>query len=171
MKIRLKNPFRVRKKTIISISIGILIGLLIGFAIQEIRAQSVNSYSGLSQAKELSVIQGNSVLSVSEPALPYKSVQHINMVITAYSSTPWQTDSTPFITASGDTVKDGIVANNLLPFGTEIRMPELYGDKVFVVQDRMHWRMGYYRLDIWFPETQEAKNFGKKSTKIEVLED
>ena len=171
MKIKLKNPFRVRKKTIISISIGILIGLLIGFAIQEIRAQSVSSYSELPQAKELSVIQGNSVLSVSEPALPSKPVQCINMVITAYSSTPWQTDSTPFITASGATVKDGIVANNLLPFGTEIRMPELYGDKVFVVQDRMHWRMGYYRLDIWFSETQEAKNFGKKSTKIEVLED
>jgi 3D (Asp-Asp-Asp) domain-containing protein len=92
------------------------------------------------------------------------------MIITAYSSTPEQTDSTPFITASGKNVADGIVANNMLPFGAKIRITEVYGDKVFTVEDRMHQRKGNYHLDIWFPEYLEAKNFGAKITYIEVLE-
>jgi len=162
-----KSSFKSKNILIIA---EILISIVIaGLVIQEIKAQASGSSFDLSQAKELSVIQSNSVLSVSDPSLPYK-VRKINVVITAYSSTPWQTDSTPFITASGTRVKEGIVANNLLSFGTEIRIPELYGDKIFVVQDRMHWRKGYYHIDIWFPETQEAKNFGRKITYIEVLE-
>jgi 3D (Asp-Asp-Asp) domain-containing protein len=92
------------------------------------------------------------------------------MMVTAYSSTPDQTDDTPFITASGKHVADGIIANNMLPFGTKVRFPALYGDKIFVVQDRMHSRKGLYHADIWFADTQEAKEFGAKITNIEVLE-
>jgi len=88
---------------------------------------------------------------------------------TAYSSTPEETDEDPFITASGIWVKDGIVANNLLPFGTKIRLPELYGDKVFVVEDRMNSRKGYYHFDIWFASKKEALQFGAKNTYVEVL--
>ena len=90
--------------------------------------------------------------------------------MTGYSSCPMETDSTPFITASGKFVEDGIVANNLFPFGTRIRIPELYGDKVFIVEDRMHWRKGYYHVDIWFPAKEEALEFGSKRTYIEVLD-
>ena len=100
----------------------------------------------------------------------FKVTKKIKMVVTAYSSTPGQTDSTPFITASGENVADGIVANNMLPFGTKIRIPEVYGNKVFVVEDRMHQRKGKYHLDIWFPKYSQAKNFGAKITYIEVLE-
>lgn len=92
------------------------------------------------------------------------------MIITAYSSTEDQTDSTPFITASQKQVADGIVANNMLPFGTEVKIPELYGDKVFTVEDRMHYRKGYYHLDIWFPTREEAEEFGVKKAYIEVIE-
>lgn len=92
------------------------------------------------------------------------------MIITAYSSTEDQTDSTPFITASGKTVADGIVANNLLPFGTQIKIPELYGDKIFIVEDRMHSRKGYYHLDIWFNTREEAKEFGVREAYIEVVQ-
>lgn len=100
---------------------------------------------------------------------PFEVVKKIKMIVTAYSSTPEQTDDTPFITASGKNVADGIVANNMLRFGTKIKIPELYGDKIFVVQDRMHQRKGKYHLDIWFPEYPEAKNFGAKIADIEVL--
>lgn len=100
----------------------------------------------------------------------FEVVKKIKMVVTAYSSTPEQTDTTPFITASGKNVVDGIVANNMLPFGAKIRIPEVYGDKVFVVEDRMNQRKGKYHLDIWFPEYSQAKNFGAKITYIEVLE-
>jgi len=99
-----------------------------------------------------------------------KAAKTIKVIITAYSSTPDQTDDTPFITASGKHVADGIVANNMLPFGTEIRIPELYGDKVFVVEDRMHRRKSNYHVDIWFPERHLAVNFGVKTAEIEVLE-
>jgi len=97
-------------------------------------------------------------------------VKKIKVVVTAYSSTPDQTDDTPFITASGKTVADGIVANNMLPFGTEIRIPELYGDKVFVVQDRMNRRKSNYHFDVWMPDRASAVDFGVKTVEIEVLE-
>ena len=100
----------------------------------------------------------------------FKVVKKIKMVVTAYSSTPEQTDNTPFVTASGKSTADGIVANNMLPFGAKVRIPELYGDKIFVVEDRMHQRKGKYHLDIWLPEYLQAKNFGAKITSIEVLE-
>ena len=99
-----------------------------------------------------------------------KPVETYYMLLTGYSSTEDQTDSTPFITASLKHVEDGIVANNLLPFGTKIRIPELYGDKEFVVEDRMHFRKGKYNLDIWFPTREDATNFGVKKAYIEVIE-
>lgn len=100
----------------------------------------------------------------------YEVVKTIKMVITAYSSTPEQTDDTPFITASGKKVYDGIIANNMLPFGTKIRIPDIYGDKVFVVEDRMHRRKGIYHVDIWFPEYVQAKEFGARLADVEILE-
>ena len=92
------------------------------------------------------------------------------MIVTAYSSTPFETDSDPFITAAGTQVRDGIIANNLLPFGTKIRLPELYGEKVFIVEDRMSWKKGPYHFDIWFPSHWEAKKFGAQRTYLEILE-
>ena len=59
---------------------------------------------------------------------------------TAYSSTPDQTDDTPFVTARNTRVRDGLAAANFLPFGTEFRIPDLYGNKVFVIEDRMNKR-------------------------------
>lgn len=91
----------------------------------------------------------------------------ITVPVTAYSSTPDQTDSTPFITANGQHVRDGIVAANFLPFGTTIKMPDIYGDKAFTVEDRMNSRY-YYKIDIWMPTREAAKKFGVKYVKIEI---
>jgi len=99
-----------------------------------------------------------------------RAIKTIKVVVTAYSSTPEQTDDTPFITASGKYVADGIVANNMLPLGTKIKIPELYGDKIFVIEDRMNARKSDYHIDIWFPSYTQAKNFGVKTAEIEVLE-
>ena len=117
------------------------------------------------------VIQNNSILPVSQmPKVEVEVVRTIRVITTAYSSDVWQTDDTPFITANGTYVRDGIVANNLLPFGTRIRLPEIYGDKIFVVEDRMHSRKGYYHVDIWQSTYTAAKNYGAQRTYIEVLE-
>jgi 3D (Asp-Asp-Asp) domain-containing protein len=123
--------------------------------------------------KEASVglltIQNNSLFPVASPP-KMRVAKKIRVVATAYSSTPFETDDDPYTTAAGTRVRDGVVANNLLPFGTKIRIPEIYGDKIFVVEDRMHRKKGYYQVDIWFPTFQEAKAFGVKRTYIEVLE-
>ncbi len=92
-----------------------------------------------------------------------------NVIVTAYSSSPDETDSSPYITASGDWVQDGIIATNFLSFGTRVRIPELFGDKVFTVQDRMHPRNKYH-IDIWFPSRAEALEFGAHYTYIELVE-
>ena len=88
---------------------------------------------------------------------------------TAYSSTPDQTDDSPFITALGTRVRDGIIATNFLPFGTKIKIPQLYGDRVFVVEDRMNRRY-WYTIDVWFPDRAGALEFGFKVVKIQILE-
>ncbi len=95
----------------------------------------------------------------------------IKAFLTAYSSTVDQTDDTPFLTASQKMVEDGIVANNLLPFGTKIRIPKLYGSKVFVVEDRMNKRKPKHQFDVWMETRQLALNFGVKTAEIEVLAD
>src|SRR3989344_4868474 len=96
-------------------------------------------------------------------------VKEIIVAATAYSSTPDQTDDTPFITAWNTTVRDGIIATNFLPFGTKIMIPEIYGDKIFVVEDRMNRRY-WHTVDIWFPDRQSALEFGFKKVKIQILE-
>ena len=92
----------------------------------------------------------------------------IYVIATAYSSTVSQTDDTPFITALGTTVRDGIIAANFLPFGARIKIPELFGDKIFEVEDRMAPSKGYH-IDVWFSTYQEAKEFGAHITQIEIL--
>ncbi len=87
---------------------------------------------------------------------------------TAYSSTVDQCDASPFITASGTHVRDGIIAANFLPFGAKVKIPEMYGDKVFVVEDRMNQRY-QSRIDVWMPSRGEALQFGVRTVKIEVL--
>lgn len=87
---------------------------------------------------------------------------------TAYSSTPDQTDDSPFTMANGKRVHDGAVAANFLPFGTKVRFPELYGDKVFTVEDRMHRRFSD-RVDIWMETRSEAIRFGIQDVTMEIL--
>ena len=96
----------------------------------------------------------------------------MNIVMTAYSSTVDQTDASPCITANGFNVcehnQENVIAANFLPFGTKIRMPEIYGNRVFTVQDRMNRRY-WYRGDVWLKSRESAKQFGVKYAKIEIF--
>lgn len=122
------------------------------------------------QLENLAIIEKNSLLPVTSISKFNENNRIVKVIVTAYSSTPEETDSTPFITASGEMVGDGIIANNLLRFGTKVKIPELYGNKVFVVLDRMHSRKSDFHVDIWFPSREEALNFGAKITYMEILE-
>ncbi len=97
------------------------------------------------------------------------------VVATAYSSDVGQTDNTPCIPASGyDLCKHyeeygfgNSIAANFLPLGTQVRLPDAFGDKVFIVRDRMNERYGSGRIDVWMPTREEAKEFGVKYFKLE----
>ena len=111
------------------------------------------------------MVTGDSVMAVNMSKVP----NMIRTTLTAYSSTPDQTDDTPFITASNTRVRDGIIASNFLAFGTKVQIPSLFGDKVFTVEDRMA-RKHNDKIDIWFPERYLAKNFGVKEAEVIILE-
>ncbi len=103
------------------------------------------------------------------PEIPNRKARKImKIVVTAYNSEEAQTDSTPFITAFNTRVRDGIIATNFLAKDTKVRFPEIYGDKIFTVEDRMNKRY-YYRMDIWMEEKVDAINFGAKVLMVEIL--
>lgn len=94
----------------------------------------------------------------------------LDVWVTAYTSDPAETDDTPFITASGSLVREGVAAANFLPIGTEFRVPERFGDKVFVVEDRMNARYNNQHIvDLWFQDKDSAIKFGKRYLTIEIL--
>lgn len=93
----------------------------------------------------------------------------VPVYITAYNPVPAQTDDTPFITASADYVRDGIVALSQdlektleLEFGDiivlETRNGKFLGE--FEFQDRMNkrWRN---KVDIFMWKKKDAIKFGK----------
>ena len=84
--------------------------------------------------------------------------------ITAYSSTPEETDDTPFITASGQRVRSGIIANNCLVFGEMIEMD----GEIYEVQDRMSKRYGCEYFDIWMENKELAINLGRQTKEITI---
>jgi len=98
----------------------------------------------------------------------FSSRRSVAVVITGYSSTQDQTDDTPFTTAWNTETRPGVVAANWLPLGTKIRIPELFGNQVFTVEDRMHPRNAD-KLDIWFQSREEALKFGVRKARVEIL--
>ena len=129
------------------------------------------------QESKLTIVQGNFLTANKSPESKTSGnsknlgvkIKELVISISAYSSTVDQTDDSPFITARGTYVRDGIIAANFLPFGTKIKIPELFGDKIFVVEDRMNSRY-WHKVDIWFPERQDALEFGVKTAKIQIIE-
>lgn len=124
---------------------------------------------------------------ISDEAAP---VRDMIVIATAYSSDPYQTDATPCIPAMQDfdmcahfeqNGLENTIAANFLPLGTQVRFPDLFGDKVFVVRDRMNARYnGTRRIDFWVgsahPETpdiirkakRKATGFGVQRVKMEI---
>ena len=160
-----------------AIKIGLLAAIpLIAFFSPSSGILVEGSLSTINGGNTLNLNQDNNIIYSSSQAFLLgtnpTSVPIISqkVTVTAYSSTPDQTDDTPFITASGKVVDDGIVASNFLTFGTKLRFPQLFGNKIFVVEDRMHQRYSSNRVDIWFPDRESAENFGIQTTIMEILE-
>lgn len=137
-------------------------GLIINIASANILPAAISAEPG-----EPSLSEAVSATSLTNRAAA-DLTKKMTVTLTAYSSTPDQTDDTPFIAASGKHVYDGMVAANFLPFGAKIQIPKLFGDKIFTVDDRMNRRY-QDRLDIWFPDRISALKFGIKQAEIIVL--
>ncbi len=129
----------------------------------------VSAFVQKPDAGGLVMVIGGSSLAAAGDSDTQTSSKIIRAVLTAYSSTPDQTDDSPFITASNTHVRDGIVAANFLNFGTRIKIPSIFGDKIFTVEDRMA-RKNNGKIDIWFPARHLAKRFGIQEAEVEILD-
>lgn len=109
---------------------------------------------------------------------------------TAYNSLESQTDSTPFITATGARTRFGIVAvsrdllGDELPYGSLVRIRDLGAyhtgngvgafqhlldeQQVFIVEDTMHARKRG-QIDVWFGEYSTAINWGVRRVEVELI--
>ncbi|MSU54857.1 MAG: hypothetical protein EXS48_03450 [Candidatus Staskawiczbacteria bacterium] len=150
-----------------SIVIGFIGGIaLYGiFAPQTINADLNNTSNGLSQS---TLVQNGKLTFCRLNASSFGPSRTVEMAVTAYNSDRWQTDEDPLIAASGKHVFDGMIAINGLKFGTRVKIPKYFGDKVFIVEDRMHARKGIYHADVWMEEYQDAVDFGVKITDIKI---
>ena len=119
---------------------------------------------------ELALIEKNSPTIEIINNLPLNNNLEVDWTgyytITAYNSEVAQCDGDPCTTANGFNLCDhGIedsIAANFLKFGTKVRLPDLFGDRVFVVRDRMNKRYNS-RVDVWMLDKQEAKKFSGNS--------
>jgi 3D (Asp-Asp-Asp) domain-containing protein len=144
------------------IALGVA-GLLLGYpATIQADTATASASTATASASTATASGAPSALSITPPKT--KTVW-----VTAYTSDPDETSDHPLITASGGMVHDGEVAANFLPFGTKIQIPALFGNKVFVVEDRTNTRFGG-RVDIWMPTLNKAVNFGIQKAQIVILD-
>jgi 3D (Asp-Asp-Asp) domain-containing protein len=143
---------------------GIAIGLITAFAFPHLATEAQNIPSPASAATKEGPAATSSLIKTGD----VRQVLHLK--ITAYTSLPDETKSygSPFITADGTYVHDGVVATNLLPFGTKVMIPALYGNKIFTVHDRMSAKL-MQNMDIWMPTKRQAVIFGVHYADVVVL--
>lgn len=168
---RIKHSIPYPYFILISLISFSLIGGIVGksFGFEQISAgqMPVTIQNGEVSEELLNSAPAESVLLAQSRLIPGGSASK-DILVTAYSSSPDETDSTPFITAAGTNVRLGIAAANFLPFGAKFRLPGIFGDQVFTVEDRLDNRFND-RVDIWMDSKADAKEFGQKIGRIELL--
>jgi len=109
---------------------------------------------------------------------------------TAYTSSVRETDTTPFVTATGARTRFGIIAvsrdllGSELPYGSKVKIEDLgdwrtgrgkgrfdkmLKDVVFVVEDTMHKRKRQ-QIDVWMPDRSLALKWGVRRVRVTVLQ-
>ena len=119
--------------------------------------------AGKSAIKTIEYRQSNDISFHQSDYEPFPRYQ-VLASISAYTPRVEETDSTPFITASGETVRNGIIANNCLPLHSVV---EIEGNK-YVVLDRMNSRYGCGFYDIFMWDLDEALNWGVRRLPVLV---
>ncbi len=115
---------------------------------------------------------------------------YFSLKATGYNSLANQTDSTPFITATGARTEFGVIAvsrdllSSDIPYGSLVRIKDLGNyyngrgagkfqnlldkQELFIVEDTMHKRKKQ-QIDVWFPKKSEALNWGIRQVELEVV--
>lgn len=98
--------------------------------------------------------------------VPLPAVVPVTAVVTAYTSSPEETDDTPNVNAAGKETRSGTAACPAkYAFGTVI---EIEGEK-FVCEDRMHLRYRHGDFyDIWMESREEALKWGRRVLQVLV---
>lgn len=93
----------------------------------------------------------------------------LTAIITAYTSTPEETDDTPFLTASGETVGEGVAACPArFEFGTVIEV----AGRVYRCLDRMAERFRHSNhFDLWYADRREAIEFGRRNMVVAIRQE
>lgn len=107
--------------------------------------------------------------TVARPApvqQPVASGPTYNMLATAYNGAEFNSNG---IMRNGERVYWGAVAvdPNVIPLGTRMYI-EGYGNKVFVASDTGSAIKGY-RIDIWYPTLQAAREFGAQRLTVTII--
>lgn len=103
---------------------------------------------------------------IARAEVKIEGVQPVTIVatVTAYTSSVDETDSTPFITASGAVTHRGIIACPLrYAFGTVV----VVGGERYLCEDRMNEKFAE-RFDVWVPTKTEAWKWGAQELEIQV---
>lgn len=175
MEIHFNNSISSRLVKIINIALIFVVAFDFIFFPVPVMAQDMEKGTELSEVIKLSYTIKEEMPAFANklPENPDKEVKWSGVFpVTAYNSEVGQCDDSPCITANGfNLCEHGIedsIATNMLPFGTKVRIPELFGDRVFVVRDRMNARY-YERFDIWMLEHSDAVKFGLQYVEVEIL--
>lgn len=141
-------------------------GFIVGIALYAITAPQITH----AETKKPTLVHNGSLTICKLDKSAYHVVKTVKRIITAYNADPNQTDDRPREAASGKEVFDGMIASNDFKFGTKIRIPELFGDKIFTVEDRMHKRKKGM-MDVFMEDYAAAVQFGAKhNITVEILE-
>lgn len=70
-----------------------------------------------------------------------------------------------YVMANGERPHVGAVANDVLPFGTIVRI----NGREYVVKDRFGGGYGIERFDIYMDSVDECYNFGRQYIDVEIL--
>lgn len=98
---------------------------------------------------------------------PKEYVKTMEVLATAYSPTVWETDSNPWVTASGLRSRYGIVAvdPSVIPMGTLLYV-ENYG---YAVAGDTGGAIKGNKIDVFFYNPYEASKWGVRKVKIYIL--
>ena len=124
-------------------------------------ADSQNDEASSRKIETMAMMQGNTLIGIASSVYPKAKIM---AVVTAYSPKEG-CDDPDCITASGEIVKEGMIAcPRELKFGTKIKIQ----DEIYECKDRMAKKYND-RFDIFFSSYESAMEWGIKEETIEIF--